>query len=106
MEEFRLSQKGFGRAVFGLMVLSPVAAVLIPWDFGPLDNDYRQLMAGHSLSIIVIELLIFIALFKNENLISDFVKQTNWPDKIVGLFFYRQFYIRCYSFRFQKCCLF
>ena len=87
MEEFRLSQKGFGRAVFGLMALSPVAAVLIPWDFGPLDNDYRQLMAGHSLSIIVIELLIFIALFKNENLISDFVKQTNWPDKIVGTVF-------------------
>ncbi|MEO9601236.1 O-antigen ligase family protein [Parasphingorhabdus sp.] len=86
-DEARLSETDRGRAVFGLLAILPIAAVLIPWDFGLWENQYRQLMAGHSLPTILIELLIFIAFFKNEDLVSDFIKQANRMDKIVGTVF-------------------
>ena len=87
IDEAKMARNHHGMAVFGLLALLPIASVIIPWDFGPLENQYRQLMAGHSLSPIVIELLIFIAFFKNEHLVSDFVRHSNWIDKIVGTVF-------------------
>lgn len=85
--EGKVAGTGHAVAVFGLLALLPIAAVFIPWDFGPIENRYRQLMAGHSLATPMIEILIFITFFKNENLVSNFVKRTNRNDKIVAAVF-------------------
>ncbi|MEW4467872.1 O-antigen ligase family protein [Parasphingorhabdus sp. JC815] len=87
-----------GLAVFGLMALTPILAVFLPWDFGPIESDYRKLIAGNSLAVILVELFVFIVLLKNENLISDFVKKLDLNDKIVGSVFilastYSLFYV-------------
>ncbi len=88
IDDAKMSSSVNGLAVFGLLGLLPIAAVLIPWDFGPVENQYRQLMAGHSLSTIMIELLIFIVFFKNEKLLTDFAKNASRTDKIVGAIFF------------------
>lgn len=88
IDDAKMSSSVNGLAVFGLLALLPITAVFIPWDFGPVENQYRQLMAGHSLSTIMIELLIFIALFRNENLLTDFAKNASRNDKIVGAIFF------------------
>jgi len=90
IDEFKASGKNVGLKisknlpVFVLLALSPIAAVLIPWDFGSIDNDYHKLIANHSLAIILVELFIFIAFFNNENLISNFVGKLSLHDKLAG----------------------
>ena len=86
-DEVKTAQQCDRLIAFGILAFLPIAVVLIPWDFGPSEDQYRQLMAGHSLSTIVIELLIFITLFKNENLVSDFLKRCSRMDRIVGMIF-------------------
>src|SRR5690554_2893728 len=90
IDEFKASGKNVGLKisknlpVFVLLALSPIAAVLIPWDFGSIDNDYHKLIANHSLAIILVELFIFIAFFDIENLISNFIGKLNLHDKLAG----------------------
>lgn len=81
-EKLRILDKNRNFAVFGLLAFLPIAAILVPWDFGSTENQYRQLVASHSLSIIIVELLIFTAFLRNENLVSDLVKYSISKDKI------------------------
>ncbi|MEL6876039.1 MAG: hypothetical protein AAGM33_11245, partial [Pseudomonadota bacterium] len=49
-----------------LLALAPILAIIIPWDFGTEKTTYRVVMAGYSLTVPIIQLIIYFRLCSRE----------------------------------------
>ncbi len=49
-----------------LLALAPILAIIIPWDFGTENTTYRVVMAGYSLTVPIIQLIIYFRLCSRE----------------------------------------
>jgi O-antigen ligase len=68
-----------------LLALSPIFVILLPWDFGPEYSIYRAVIAGHSLTVPIIELVMILFLMRNESSVISAIKSLSLPDKSVLL---------------------
>ncbi len=66
-----------------LMALTPVLSILIPWDFGPQEGFYRKVIAGNSLAIPIVELLLCCIFFRGDSAPKRFLNGTNKLDLLV-----------------------
>ena len=48
-----------GQNIFLLLALAPMLGVIIPWDFGPEKSTYRTVMAGYSLTVPILQLIVY-----------------------------------------------
>lgn len=75
----------FTNIAYILLALSPIFVILLPWDFGPEYSIYRAVIAGHSLTVPIIELVLILFLMRNDSSVIPAMKSLSLPDKSVLL---------------------
>ncbi|MEO9470536.1 O-antigen ligase family protein [Parasphingorhabdus sp.] len=91
------------RPAYFLLALTPILAVLLPWDFGPVQTTYRIVVADYSLTAPIIQLLVYSSIMRRNKLTLFKLNWFSSGDKIAALILglcvaYTSFFIQIFSF--------